>query len=129
MIPSAKEKIEKVVEMTQESIQGIGEGVKHGAAVLTGASLAAGDRASAGTESFIQRSSQEIPRETGALHEYTKSSSASVNQGVEDVKKKGLGTKISELAGEAKENIQGNVEGFTQGFKSDVHESRKKSSS
>ena len=82
MIPSAKEKISSMIEVTEESIQGIGEGFKHGTTLLTGMGVGTAQSATTAVEESIQSAARETPRAMQdaqkSLHETGKSVDASV---------------------------------------------------
>lgn len=124
MIPAAKGKISSVIEATEESIQGIGEGFKHGATLFTGMGVGAAQNVTATTEEGIQKAARETPRSMQDIQKSTESTGRSVDQSVEDTKQKGLATKISEKLEGAKQEASG----LAEGFKPNVHEMRKTSS-
>ncbi len=124
MIPAAKDKISSVIEATEESLQGIGEGFKHGATLVTGLGVGAAENVTTSTEEGIQKVARETPRAMQDMQKGTESTGRSVDQSVEDTKQKGLATKISEKLEGAKQEASG----LTEGFKPNVHEMRKKSS-
>lgn len=123
MIPAAKDKISSVIEATEESIQGIGEGFKHGATLFTGLGVGAAENVTTTTEEGIQKTAREIPRAMQDIQSSTESTGKSVDQSVEDTKKKGLATKISEKLEGAKHEASG----LTEGIKPNIHEMRKHS--
>ena len=121
MIPAAKEKISSVIEATEESIQGIGEGFKHGATLFTGMGVNAAQNVTLASEEGLQKVARETPRATKNIQQSTESTGRSIDQSVEDIKQKGLAGKISEKLESAKQEASG----LTEGFKPSVHEARK----
>ena len=117
MIPAAKEKFSSVIEATEESIQGIGEGFKHGATLFTGLGVGAAENVTTSTEEGIQKVSRDTPRGIQDIQKSAESTGRSVDQSVEDTKQKGLATKISEKL----EGAEREASGLTEG----VHEKRK----
>lgn len=110
MIPAAKDKISSVIEATEESIQGIGEGFKHGATLFTGLGVGAAENVTTSTEDGIQKVSRETPRAMQEIQKSTDSTGRTINQSVEDTKQKGLATKISEKLEGAKLEASGLTE-------------------
>lgn len=123
MIPATKDKISSVIEATEESIQGIGEGFKHGATLFTGLGVGAAENVTTSTEEGIQKVARETPRALQDMQKSTESKGRSVDQTVEETKQKGLATKISEKLEGAKQEASG----LTEGLKPNVHEMRKHS--
>ena len=103
MIPAAKEKIASVIEATEESFQGIGEGFKHGATIFTGMGVGAAQNVTTSTEERIQNVSHEIPNVMKDIAKGTESIGSSVEKSVEETKQKGIPTKISEKLESAKQ--------------------------
>lgn len=124
MIPAAKDTISSVIEATEESIQGIGEGFKHGAALFTKMGVGAAHNATTATEEGIQKVARETPRAMQDIQQGTESTGQSVDQSVEDTKQKGLVEKISEKL----EYAEQEASGLTGGFKPNVHEEARKHS-
>jgi len=124
MIPAAKEKIASVIEATEESIQGIGEGFKHGATLATGMGVGAAQNVTTSTEESIQKASKETPRAMQDIQQRTESAGESIDQSVEDTKRKGIATKIAEKLEGAKQEAKT----VNEGLGPDVHGLRKKSS-
>lgn len=121
MIPAAKNKISSVIEATEESIQGIGEGFKHGAALFTGMGVGAAQNATTATEEGIQKVARETPRAMQDLQQSTESTGRSIDQSFEDTKQKELSEKISENLEYAKQEASG----LTEGFKPNIQEAIK----
>lgn len=121
MIPAAKDKISSVIEATEESIQGIGEGFKHGATLFTAMGVNAAQDVTTASEEEIQKVARETPRAMQDIQQSTESTGRSIDQSVEDTKQKGLAGKISEKLEAAKQEASG----LTEGLKPNVHEVRK----
>ena len=88
MIPAAKEKIASVIEATEESFQGIGEGFKHGATIFTGMGVGAAQNVTTSTEERIQNVSHEIPNVMKDIAKGTESIGSSVEKSVEKQNKR-----------------------------------------
>ena len=106
MLPAAKDKIASVIETTEESIKGIGEGFKHGATLFAGMGVGAAQTATTATEG-VQKVAHETPRAMQDIQKSTESTGRSINQSVEDTKQKGLSEKISEKLEYAKQEAAG----------------------
>jgi hypothetical protein len=124
MIPAAKETMHSVVEATQETVQGIGEGVRHGAAMLTGMATSTGNEAVRAGEETLQSAALNAPRATAAMHERTQVAGQNLNASLEDTKQKGLAAKVSEMAHDTTEALRGKAAELSEGLKSNVHELR-----
>lgn len=111
-----------MIEATEESIQGIGEGFKHGTTLLTGMGVGTAQSATTSVEESIQSAARETPRAMQDVQRSVQETGESIDATVEDTKQKGLGTKISEKLEGAKEEARG----LSEGFKPNVHELRKK---
>lgn len=109
MIPAAKEKIASVIEATEESFQGIGEGFKHGATLFTGMGVGAAQNVTTSTEEGIRNVAHEIPNVMKDITKSTESTGSSIEKSVEETKQKGIPTKISEKLEGAKQEASPNV--------------------
>ena len=107
MIPAAKEKFSNAIEATEESIQGIGEGFKHGATLFTGMGIGAAQNVTTSTEECIQKATRETPRAIHDIQKSTEPTGRSIDQSVEDTKQKGLASKISEKVEGVKQEVTG----------------------
>jgi hypothetical protein len=111
MIPTAKAKITSVIEATEESIQGIGEGFKHGATLVTGLGVGAAENVTTLTKESTQKIARETPRAIQDMQKSTESTVKRVDQSIEDTKRKGLATKVHEKLEGAKHEASGLAEG------------------
>lgn len=122
MIPAAKDKISSVIDATEESIQGIGEGFKHGATLVTGIGAGLAQDTTTSTEEGIQKIARETPRAVHDVQNKAESSGKSIDQSIEDTKQKGLAGKIAEKLEGAKHEAHS----MNEGLHPDVHGLRKK---
>ena len=114
----SKNPLQSAIEATEESFKGIGEGISHGVTLVTGMGVSAGQQATTATEESIQSGARETPRALGQVQEKAAQWGQSVDESVEDTKKKGLVGKIGEKLQETKEE-------FEQGTKPNTKEMRK----
>ena len=114
----SKNPLQSAIEATEESIKGIGEGISHGVTLVTGMGVSAGQQATTATEEGIQTGARETPRAMERVQEKTAEWGKSVDESIEDTKKKGLAGKLGEKLQESKEE-------FEQGSKPNTKEMRK----
>lgn len=115
---SAKDTINSAIEATEESLKGIGEGVRHGVTLVTGMGVMGAERAAGAGEDVLQQAARETPRATGKLHEEVVGMSQRADESIEDTKQKGIPKKIEEALQETKAELEA-------GFKPNIKELRK----
>lgn len=115
---TAKDTINSAIEATEESLKGIGEGVRHGVNLVTGMGVLGAERATGAGEDVLQQAARETPRATGKLHEETSRMSRTADESIEDTKQKGIPRKIGEALQETKAELE-------EGFKPNTKELRK----
>lgn len=104
---TAKDTINSAIEATEESLKGIGEGVRHGVNLVTGMGVLGAERATGAGEDVLQQAARETPRATGKLHEETSRMSRTADESIEDTKQKGIPRKIGEALQETKAELEG----------------------